>query len=155
MKRFWSDHLTRLIFSLRGHVHQVSDWYCGDSIDLHIAKELSWYLFEDLLCEVTSTNGVIELDELNNVALGGFPAIAKAATIAVELLHCAEVSITNANNNNRARKLCKRNNLVDRIWHVVNGTICQNQQDWIHVTADYRINKLAELTEQGSEVCRA
>ena len=58
--------LSILTYSIR----EVGDWNCGDTILLHIAKELIWYFFKGLLCEVTSADGVPETDEFTNVALG-------------------------------------------------------------------------------------
>ena len=92
----------------------------------HVADELLGNFFEHLLSEVTSTDGMIEAYKLDDITLCNFSLIAKAATIAIKLLHSIEIGVTDTNNNNGAWQLCQLDDLVDSFIHIMDGTVSEN-----------------------------
>jgi len=69
-------------------------------VSLHEAHELGWDFGQDLLCEVTSSDGLLKLDKLHDVALDlSALAVAEGAwTIAIKFSHCREVGLAYTDN---------------------------------------------------------
>ena len=70
---------------------------------LHIAAQLIGYFFKHLLSKISSPEGLVECDELDDIARTWLPlSVPQEKTIAIELLHRCEVGITNSHNDDRA-----------------------------------------------------
>ena len=63
-------------------------------------NNLAWHFLEDLFGKNSFSDGVIELDELDDISLGNFIADLEKTSIRVEILHLLEVSTSDSNNNN-------------------------------------------------------
>lgn len=101
-----------------------------DAVRLHVATDLSRNFFENLLVEIATGHALVELDKLNNVTRDGLALrVAKADLIAVKRLHHAEVGLADANNNDRARELGQLKDGVLCCSHIVNCSICEQEQD--------------------------
>ena len=66
---------------------------------------------------------MVEPHELDNITLSNFSLIAQTATIAIQLFHSIEVSIADADDNDRAGQLSELDNLIDSLIHIVDRTI--------------------------------
>lgn len=107
-------------------------WY--DTVSFKIAQELTWDLFKDLLSKESWV--VLELGEwykLDDIARHVFLILLgiKWIIISIKNIHRCEISFSNSNNNNRKWKSWSSNNLIYCLFHIIDDTISQNQQDLI------------------------
>lgn len=126
-----------------------------DSVVLHVTDELPGNFLKYLLSEVTTADSVVEAHKLDNIALSHFSLVTQTTTIAIKLLHGIEISITDANNNDRAWQLSQSDDLVNGLIHVMNGTICEDKQNRIDVFTDNGLSVHTELSKERLEVGRA
>eukprot|EP00353_Schmidingerella_taraikaensis_P017755 CAMPEP_0185601902 /NCGR_PEP_ID=MMETSP0436-20130131/1398_1 /TAXON_ID=626734 ORGANISM="Favella taraikaensis, Strain Fe Narragansett Bay" /NCGR_SAMPLE_ID=MMETSP0436 /ASSEMBLY_ACC=CAM_ASM_000390 /LENGTH=134 /DNA_ID=CAMNT_0028231935 /DNA_START=108 /DNA_END=512 /DNA_ORIENTATION=+ len=134
----------------------MGDGNSGNAAVLHVADELIGDLLQDLLGQVTTHHCLIELDELDDIALTWLPvAVLETTTVTIEFFHGIEVCVAHTDNDDRARQLGKLINFINRLIHVVNRTIRQNQKDWVGVTTDERGGVAAEFGEKRREISRA
>ena len=138
---------------LRRHIYEMGHWHSLDATVLHVADELPGNFFEHLLGQVPTHHCLVEPDKLHDIALARLTiAVAQTTTVAIELLHGVEVGITNTNDNDGAGQLSQLVDLIDRLIHVVDGAVGQNEQNGIGVAPDERLHVLAELAQDGLEI---
>ena len=80
-------------------LHLLLDGHAGLVVHLHVADELLRNFFKDLFGEVSTADGILEFDELNDIASCNLTTRAQAAAIAIKFLHRAKVSIADADDN--------------------------------------------------------
>ena len=91
-------------------------------------------LLENLLCEITALYAPLELYELDDVARSGHTCrVPEPAAIAIELLHGREVGIAYADDDDRAGHVGQLAYQVDCLWHVMDGTIGQQEKNLVLV----------------------
>ena len=108
-----------------------------DVVFHHVGNQLLWNLLEDLLSQVTFLDGFVVDDELDDVTSTGLAvAVLESSTIAIELLHHGKVCVTNSDYDDGDRVQSKFKDNILSLFHIMNGSICQNQQHVIsHLAA--------------------
>ena len=119
-----------------------------DTIALHVRADLLRDLLEDLFGQIATSDTLVELHELDDIASGCLSSrVTKTASIAIEGLHRREISPADTNDDDRAWHLCKLADQVNGLWHVVDGTIGEQEQDLVLVHAICRLNIVSKLGE--------
>ena len=71
--------------------------------------------------------------------------VSQATIITIKFVHRIEVSSADTNNDDGARTFGKVVNQIDRLWHIMNGAIGQNKQDWVLLAIFYTLYVFFEL----------
>ena len=132
------------------HVLGLSDGV--EAGTLHIGADLIGNFLEHLLGKISSGHGLIELDELDDIAGDSLACrVSERTVIAIQLVHHREVCITDSNDNDGAREGAELINQVLGLWHVMDGTIGQDEQDLVLLSCALTLEQLEELTENRSK----
>ena len=121
------------------------DSFTGLACHFHVLNELLWDFLENLSSQITFPDGILEADELYNIASSNFTSVAQTATITVKGLHRAEVSIADADDDDRARQPGELNDEINRLSHVMDGTIREDKHDRVHLVAYGRLHEFLEF----------
>ena len=80
----------------------------------------------------TSLHCFFEDYELNQITRNMSSAtVSEKTTIAIKFFHCAEISVTNANNDNRARHVRKLDHDLFSSRHIMDAAVCEEKQDLV------------------------
>ena len=89
-----------------------------------------------------------------DIAIAGFCiGIAKYATIAIKLLHHGEVGVADAHYDYRAGEEGELLDNILRLFHIMDGTVCQYQQNlvlWLTLLAPYHLVELLQKRRKES-----
>ena len=78
----------------RRHVQTLRHSDRNDAIALHVRTDLLRDLLEDLFGQIATSDTLVELHELDDIASGSLSSrVTKTATVAIEGLHRREISI--------------------------------------------------------------
>ena len=84
-----------------------------------------WDFFQHLFGEVSASNCLVELNELNNVTLDSSAStISEHAIVSIEFLHLGKICISDTDNNDRTRERRKLDNRGLSFRHVIDDTVC-------------------------------
>ena len=123
--------MSQIVFSCKLR-HVLLD-SCRNEIDaFHVFARLIGHFSENLLCQVTFLHRFVEDYELNQITSNWSSSIVSEKTaITVELFHCAEISVTNTNNDNGARHMRKIDHDLFSFRHIMNTSVCEEKQDLV------------------------
>ena len=160
----WDGSL--LLLSIRAHGHLCLDlatlslaaWVRCDVVLAHEVEKLCWDLHEGLLGQHVRVSLKVvvgnELDDISSHVLA-ISVRVKSFFIAIKHLHATEVCFADTHNDNGHGHLGAPDNLVDRLVHVVDHTIGDNDEDvellgvgLLHVT----LHVIADLVKNRAKV---
>ena len=123
-------------------------------------KQLVWHFSEGLLGKKHRVVLVFsEGNELYNVRIHVLTILlaVERGLVCIELVHRLKISCANSHNNDREWKLRASYNLIDRFLHIVDNTICDNQQDvvlLINLCDLHALRHLVNKVNDLGKVCR-
>ena len=127
-----------------------------DVVFHHVRDQLLWNLLEDLLCQIAFLDGFVVDDELDDVTSAGLAiAVLESSTIAIKLLHHREVCVTHADDYDGDRMQGKFKDKILRLFHIMYGSICKDQQHVVSHLAAPTLHHSMEFFEQGCKVSRS
>lgn len=119
---------------------------------MHVATYLIRYFLQDLFLKVASIYRGRILDELDYFTLATSAHVVPEDSIAaIQLLHVAEISMTDTDDDNGAGELRKLHNKLLCSRQVMNGAICKYQQDLVLLLSLQGFNVTHELLEERSK----
>ena len=125
------------------------------AVAFHVGADLVRHLFEHFFIQSSASHTLIELDELDDVS--GYElavGVSEADLVAVQLFHEGEISVAHANDDDGAGKLGQ---VVDGILssrHIVDCTVCEQQEDMVGGLTLLAAHHVQEFNKQGTKVGR-
>jgi hypothetical protein len=149
----------KLLFELIS-LHFIARKWMNSSL-AHELEQLARQFHQCFLCQkMRVVFKLVEGNELNDISLGVLvpSSTEKGLVVTIKCLHVWEVSISNTNNDNGHGVARTSHNLINCLSHVVNDTVCDDQQNLKLLVLEVSricLNVVIHLVQNWSEMGRA